>query len=69
MKLLYQHDVPNQAIAAVMTEVLNKDGVDGELLSNTVRNVNKSTDNALDKIKGISADWSVAEKTLSRLAR
>ena len=64
---LVDHGVSPTTISQVMTKVANDSGRTGEFLPDTIANIGKKTQNMMDELKGISHDWSVAQKTLGVL--
>ena len=67
MRLMFEQGIKDQTIANIMSSVLNKDGKPGEFLASTIRNINEKTQKAMDAIAGISADYSIAQKTMANL--
>ena len=69
MKEMFCMGISNTSIASIMTNVLNKDGKDGALLVRTVHTLNRKHKQALDMIRDISPDWSVAERMVVTINR
>lgn len=67
MRLMYNQGIGNQAIANIMTDIVNKAGLSGEFLAETIRNINVKCQAVMDEIAGISANMSLATETIKRL--
>ena len=69
MRLMFNAGVGDQTVANIMTQMLNKQGRPGEFLASTIQNIHTNCQAAMDEIAAISADATVAERTLERLNR
>lgn len=67
LELMYDNGVTSSTIANIMSTVVNKNGGKGEFIPSTINNITKEMKEAMDAIAGISADFSIAEKTIHRL--
>ena len=67
MRVMYEKGVIPQIIANIMSEVLNKSGKSGGFLAQTIKNINKKCQAAMDIVAGISSDMTTAEKKMGRL--
>lgn len=69
LNLMHNMQVSESTIANVMTQWLNDEGKKGEFLPQAIKRISARTQKAIDSISGISADMSVAEKTLEKSNR
>ena len=67
LQLMSEFGVPKSMIASIMTRKLNDEGMKGEFISDTVRNISVQIQKVMDEMAGISADYTVASRTIERL--
>jgi hypothetical protein len=67
LQLMSEFGIPKSTIARIMTRKLNDEGMKGEFISDTVRNISEKIQTAMDEMAGISPDYSVAKRTNARL--
>ena len=69
LQLMSQQGIPPQTIANIMSTVVNEKGQSGEFLASTIKSISQKAQKALDLLKGISSNMSVAEETIAQLER
>ena len=69
INLMYEHGVPSATIANIMNQLSKKDGNHGVFLAATIRNINAKTQEAMDALSDIDADFSIAKKTILTLKK
>ena len=57
----------NDQIASIVTGYFNKSGRQGEFLASVIKNMMSKHQVEVDLLAGIEKDFSIAQKTLSRL--
>ena len=62
INLMYEYGVPPSTIANIMSQVFKNDGKPGEFIASTIKNISKKTQQAMDVIAGIDADFNVAKR-------
>ena len=67
LNYLVEHGVSPTTTAQIMTKVVNDAGRPGEFVPKTIHNISDKTQKMMDHLKGISSDWSEAQKTLGVL--
>ena len=64
---MYENGISQTTIANVMTNAVNKEGITGEFLGSTIKNITTGMQQAMDEIAGIDSSWSIAQKTIQKL--
>lgn len=64
LNILFDSGVSPTTIAKAMTDAVNRSGRSGEFLASTIKNIGNQERAAMNKISGISSDWSQAVKII-----
>jgi len=67
LKIMYENGISQTTIANAMTNAVNKEGITGEFLGSTIKNITTGMQQAMDEIAGIDSSWSIAQKTIQKL--